>query len=103
MSWRLETSSSDQAQNRVTIQPVVDNDPANPMQYVVIRVVPWGDNQAPTLPIMPPGFVYQDRTGIRYTVVKGSMVEDGDGESVTFWSFEYLAVLGVHEMTGLLP
>lgn len=103
MKWRLETSSSDRSQNRVTIQPVEDNGPVTEIQYVVIRVVPWGDNQAPTLPVMPSGFIYRDRTGIRYTVVRGSMVEEGDGEDVTFWSFEYLAALGVHELSSLRP
>lgn len=103
MTWRLETSSNDRAQNRVTIQPVEDNDPASQIQYVVIRVIPWGDNQAPTLPLMQPGFLYRDRTGLRYTIVKGTMAEEGDGDEITFWAFEYLAAIGVHELAGLLP
>mgnify|MGYP001136554419 CR=1 FL=1 len=55
---------------------------------------------SPTLPLFPIGFVYRDRIGMEYTIMRYAMVESGadDGEH-SIWSYEYLAAYTVTAKT----
>lgn len=102
-SWRLETSGSPSAQNRVRIQPVPDNDPYSEIQYVTIEVIPWSTQQAPTLPLFAPGTQYCDRNDVAYTIVSARVKEIGDGCETTGWTYLYVAAIGAHELARVIP
>lgn len=98
MSWRLETADTDDTRNRVVIQPVAVDNPREGVTYVAISVAPRGDEQAPTLQMLLPGLFYRDRTGLIYTILEATQVEDGD-EDGSVWRYEYLAALGKHDLS----
>lgn len=102
MSWRLEASGGGGSANLVVIQPVQDDDPEREIRHVRIRVSPRPGREHPTLPLFPDGFVYRDRTGLKYTIISGEISEIGpdDGES-SIWVYDYLAVIGAHRLIGI--
>lgn len=99
MSWHIETSGARGA-NRVTIDPVSDDDPRSEIRHVCIRVTPR-IGELPTMPFFPEGMVYTDRTGVKYTILAARVQEVGpdDGER-SIWIYEYLAAIGAHSLTG---
>jgi hypothetical protein len=92
MTWRIEASGGTGSANLVVIQPVEDDDPADVVRHAIITVSPKGGRDHPTLPLFPEGFVYRDRIGTAYTILRSAIVESGtdDGEHST-WKYEYLA------------
>ncbi len=102
MAWRLEASGGKGSANLIVIEPVSDNGPEDPVQHVHIRVSPRCGRDHPTMPLFPDGTIYQDRSGLKYTILSGIVVEKGpdDGES-SLWVYDYLAAIGAHRLTGL--
>jgi hypothetical protein len=84
------------------IEPVSDDDPFSEIQQVHIRVSPKGGRDHPTMPLFPDGMIYQDRLGVKYTILSGVMMEIGtsDGES-SIWVHDYLAAFGAHRLIGM--
>jgi hypothetical protein len=92
MTWRLEASGGTGSANLVVIRPVEDDKPGSEIRHALITVSPKGGRDHPTLSLFPTGFVYRDRTGMAYTILRSSIVETGtdDGEHSS-WRYEYLA------------
>lgn len=101
MSWKLEANGID-GRNLVIIEPVIDDGPADEIRHVRIKVTPQAGGEKPTLPFFPPGAVYRDRSGTKYTILATEVYEVGpdDGEG-SMWGYQYLAALGVHRLADL--
>lgn len=99
MSWRIEASGAKGA-NRVTIEPVSDDNPDGEIKHVRIRVTPR-TGELPTMPFFPEGMVYTDRIGMKYTILSSRVCEVGpdDGDR-SIWIYDYLAAMGAHTLTG---
>ncbi|MFE0472466.1 hypothetical protein ACFW2V_12715 [Streptomyces sp. NPDC058947] len=101
MSWRLEASGTRGA-NLVVIQPIESEEPGDKVTHVRIRVTPTGGHEYPTMPVWPRGMVYRSRMGLEFTILNGVVEErgGGDGES-SIWTYDYLALYGAHDLSGL--
>jgi hypothetical protein len=101
MAWRLEASGARGA-NLIVIEPIMPSDPDYMLTHVRIRVTPKGGHEFPTVPLWPRGTLYRDRLGSEYTIIRGIVEERGgdDGES-SIWTYDYLALWGVHDLSGL--
>lgn len=101
MTWRLEASGGTGSANLIVIQPVQDDEPSSQIRHALIRVSPKGGRDHPTLPLFPEGFIYRDRTGMAYRIIKAAIVESGsyEGENST-WSYEYMAAFSASVPVG---
>ncbi|MCP9209679.1 hypothetical protein [Streptomyces cucumeris] len=86
----------------IVIVPVEDDDPHQEIRRVRIRVSPKGGRDHPSLPLLQKGMLYRDRTGVKYTILAAMVCESGidDGEP-SIWTYDYLAAIGVHALTGV--
>lgn len=102
MSWRIEASGGKGSANLVVIRPMHDDDPESEIRHVNIRVSPRCGRDHPTMPLFLDGMIYEDRTGVKYTILSGVLREMGpdDGES-SIWVYDYLAVIGAHRLIGI--